>query len=84
MTLDTCAIPKLIVELTLGLYSNRPELPRFLGIEETDDVARVMLYDHGSAAGRSTSGEWLPEPLLTSPDVAEDAELAVNVSIARR
>jgi RNA polymerase sigma-70 factor (TIGR02957 family) len=27
-------------------------------------------------------GEWLPEPLLTSPDVAEDAELAVNISIA--
>src|SRR5580698_9243604 len=27
-------------------------------------------------------GEWLPEPLVTSPDVAEDAELAVNVSIA--
>src|SRR4029077_2784003 len=27
-------------------------------------------------------GEWLPEPLLTSPDVAEDTELAVNVSIA--
>jgi RNA polymerase sigma-70 factor (ECF subfamily) len=27
-------------------------------------------------------GEWLPEPLLTGPDVAEDAELAVNVSIA--
>ena len=27
-------------------------------------------------------GEWLPEPLLTSPDMAEDAELAVNVSIA--
>jgi RNA polymerase sigma-70 factor (ECF subfamily) len=27
-------------------------------------------------------GEWLPEPVLTSPDVAEDAELAVNVSIA--
>ena len=27
-------------------------------------------------------GEWLPEPLLTSPDVAEDADLAVNVSIA--
>jgi RNA polymerase sigma-70 factor (TIGR02957 family) len=27
-------------------------------------------------------GEWLPEPLLTSPDVAEDAELADNVSIA--
>ena len=27
-------------------------------------------------------GEWLPEPLLTSPDAAEDAELAENVSIA--
>ena len=27
-------------------------------------------------------GEWLPEPLLTSPDAAEDAELAANVSIA--
>jgi RNA polymerase sigma-70 factor (ECF subfamily) len=27
-------------------------------------------------------GEWLPDPLLTSPDVAEDADLAENVSIA--
>jgi RNA polymerase sigma-70 factor (TIGR02957 family) len=27
-------------------------------------------------------GEWLPEPLLTSPDVAEDVELAEGVSIA--
>ncbi|MER6953226.1 MULTISPECIES: RNA polymerase sigma-70 factor [unclassified Streptomyces] len=27
-------------------------------------------------------GEWLPEPLLTSPDVAEDVELAESVSIA--
>src|SRR5262249_45718473 len=27
-------------------------------------------------------GEWLPEPLVTSPDAAEDAELAENVSIA--
>jgi RNA polymerase sigma-70 factor (TIGR02957 family) len=27
-------------------------------------------------------GEWLPEPLLTGPDVTEDAELAENVSIA--
>jgi RNA polymerase sigma-70 factor (ECF subfamily) len=26
-------------------------------------------------------GEWLPEPLLTSPDVAEDYELAESVSI---
>src|SRR3984885_4773689 len=28
-------------------------------------------------------GEWLPEPLVTDPDVADDAELAENVSIAR-
>lgn len=27
-------------------------------------------------------GEWLPEPLLTSPDVAEDVELAESVSLA--
>jgi RNA polymerase sigma-70 factor (TIGR02957 family) len=27
-------------------------------------------------------GEWLPEPLMTSPDVAEDVELAESVSIA--
>jgi RNA polymerase sigma-70 factor (TIGR02957 family) len=27
-------------------------------------------------------GEWLPEPLLISPDVAEDAELAESVSFA--
>ncbi|GAA1980863.1 RNA polymerase sigma-70 factor [Microbacterium pumilum] len=27
-------------------------------------------------------GEWLPEPLLTTPDVADDVELAENVSIA--
>jgi RNA polymerase sigma-70 factor (ECF subfamily) len=27
-------------------------------------------------------GEWLPEPLLTTPDVAEDVEFAENVSIA--
>jgi RNA polymerase sigma-70 factor (ECF subfamily) len=27
-------------------------------------------------------GEWLPEPLLTGPDMADDAELAENVSLA--
>ena len=27
-------------------------------------------------------GQWLPEPLLTSPDVAEDVELAESLSIA--
>ncbi len=28
------------------------------------------------------TGEWLPEPLLTSPDVAEDIELAESLSMA--
>ncbi|KIF06530.1 RNA polymerase sigma24 factor, partial [Streptomyces sp. RSD-27] len=27
-------------------------------------------------------GQWLPEPLLTAPDVAEDVELAESVSMA--
>ncbi len=27
-------------------------------------------------------GEWLPEPLLTAPDVADDAELAESISVA--
>ncbi len=27
-------------------------------------------------------GQWLPEPLLTSPDVADDVELAESISIA--
>ena len=27
-------------------------------------------------------GVWLPEPVLTSPDVAEDVELAESISIA--
>src|SRR5215468_12321288 len=27
-------------------------------------------------------GEWLPEPLVTSPDVAADADLAESISIA--
>src|SRR5690348_10689805 len=27
-------------------------------------------------------GEWLPEPLMTTPDIAEDVELAESVSIA--
>jgi RNA polymerase sigma-70 factor (ECF subfamily) len=30
----------------------------------------------------SYTGTWLPEPLLTAPDVAEDAELADSVSMA--
>ena len=47
-------------------------------------VTRQALNRHRSVARRREDyvGEWLPEPLLTSPDVAEDVELAVNVSIA--
>ncbi len=32
--------------------------------------------------GRRTSGEWLPEPLHTTADVADDVELAESVSFA--
>ncbi|MGH4030284.1 RNA polymerase sigma-70 factor [Actinomycetota bacterium Odt1-20B] len=34
------------------------------------------------AQRESYVGPWLPEPLLTSPDIAEDAELADSVSLA--
>ena len=34
------------------------------------------------ARRESYVGPWLPEPVLTSPDVAEDAELAESVSLA--
>ncbi|MFG3620324.1 RNA polymerase sigma-70 factor [Nocardia sp. NPDC047654] len=47
-------------------------------------VTRQAL-DRLRALGRrkeSYVGPWLPEPLLTAPDVAEDAELAESVSMA--
>jgi RNA polymerase sigma-70 factor (ECF subfamily) len=47
-------------------------------------VTRQAL-NHSRTLSRSREdyvGEWLPEPLLTSPDVAEDVELAESVSIA--
>ncbi|NII68159.1 RNA polymerase sigma-70 factor [Microbacterium ulmi] len=42
-------------------------------------------FNHLRAVSRRRGdyiGEWLPEPLLTSPDVAEDVELAESLSIA--
>jgi RNA polymerase sigma-70 factor (TIGR02957 family) len=47
-------------------------------------VTRLALNRLRTVARRREEyvGEWLPEPLLTSPDVAEDVELAGNVSIA--
>ncbi len=47
-------------------------------------VTRQALNRLRSVARRREEyvGEWLPEPLVTGPDVAEDAELAENVSIA--
>ncbi|MFW6695534.1 RNA polymerase sigma-70 factor [Streptomyces sp. MAR4 CNX-425] len=47
-------------------------------------VTRLAL-DRRRALGRrkeSYVGQWLPEPLLTAPDVAEDVELADSVSMA--
>jgi RNA polymerase sigma-70 factor (ECF subfamily) len=47
-------------------------------------VTRQSLNRLRSVARRREDyiGEWLPEPLLTSPDVASDVELAESVSIA--
>jgi RNA polymerase sigma-70 factor (TIGR02957 family) len=47
-------------------------------------VSRLALNRLRTLARRKEDyvGEWLPEPLLTTPDVAEDAELAESVSIA--
>jgi RNA polymerase sigma-70 factor (ECF subfamily) len=47
-------------------------------------VARQALNQLRSASRRREEyvGEWLPEPLLTGPDVAEDVELAESISIA--
>jgi len=47
-------------------------------------VTRQSLNRMRSLARRREEyvGEWLPEPLLTSPDVAEDVELAESLSIA--
>lgn len=47
-------------------------------------VTRQALNRLRSAARRREEyvGEWLPEPLLTGPDVAADIELAESVSIA--
>jgi len=47
-------------------------------------VTRQALNRMRSVARRREDyvGEWLPEPLLTSPDVGADVELAENLSIA--
>ncbi|MQA96370.1 MAG: RNA polymerase sigma-70 factor [Streptosporangiales bacterium] len=47
-------------------------------------VSRLALNRLHSARARRESyvGPWLPEPLLTSPDVAEDVERAESVSLA--
>ena len=47
-------------------------------------VSRQALNRLRSLARRREEyvGQWLPEPLLTSPDVADDVELAESVSIA--
>ena len=47
-------------------------------------VSRLALNRLRSVSRRREDyvGEWLPEPLLTSPDIADDVELAESVSIA--
>ncbi|MGV9539394.1 sigma factor, partial [Streptosporangium sandarakinum] len=56
--------------------------------EERAYLVRIVTrqaLDRLRALGRrreSYVGPWLPEPLLTAPDVAEDVELAESVSMA--
>lgn len=47
-------------------------------------VLRLALDRHRTLARRREDyvGPWLPDPLLTAPDVAEDVELVENISIA--
>src|SRR3954462_890307 len=47
-------------------------------------VSRLALNRLRTLARRKEEyvGEWLPEPLLTTPDVAEDVELADSLSMA--
>jgi RNA polymerase sigma-70 factor, ECF subfamily len=47
-------------------------------------VTRQALNQMRTLSRRRESyvGEWLPEPLLTSPDIAEDVELAESLSMA--
>lgn len=67
---------------------------RWSGVEQ-DDVADPRAYlvrivtrqslNRSRALARRREdyvGEWLPEPVLTTPDVADDVELAESVSIA--
>src|SRR5919198_1184987 len=49
---------------------------------DAEDVVQEAWLRTLSRRREEYVGEWLPEPLLTSPDVAEDVELAESVSIA--
>ena len=59
-----------------GVHDPRAYLVRMVTRQALDRLRSV------SRRREEYVGQWLPEPLLTSPDVAEDAELAENVSIA--
>jgi RNA polymerase sigma-70 factor (TIGR02957 family) len=58
------------------VYAPRAYLVRMVTRQALDRLRSV------SRRREEYVGEWLPEPLLTAPDVAEDVELAENVSIA--
>jgi RNA polymerase sigma-70 factor (ECF subfamily) len=59
-----------------GIYDPRAYLVRMVTRQALNRLRAV------SRRREEYVGEWLPEPLLTGPDVAEDAALAENVSIA--
>ncbi len=65
----------------VGVDQSRVEHPRAYLVRMVTRQALNRLRTE-SRRREEYIGEWLPEPLLTSPDVAEDVELAENVSIA--
>ena len=59
-----------------GVYDPRAYLVRIVTRQALNRIRTL------SRRREEYVGEWLPEPLLTSPDIAEDVELADSVSIA--
>ncbi|MEJ3657439.1 RNA polymerase sigma-70 factor [Actinomycetes bacterium KLBMP 9759] len=65
----------------VGVELDTVESPRAFLVRITTRLALTRLRTLGRRK-ETYVGPWLPEPLLTTPDVAEDVELAESVSMA--
>lgn len=65
----------------VGVDFETVQAPRAYLVRITTRQALIRLRTLGRRK-ESYVGQWLPEPLLTTPDVAEDVELADSVSMA--